>query len=84
MIGVTVKASDWLHHSLEVALGFVRILHIILVVRKCEMLFVFRFGICYLYTCFQLVTLTFACKYRGLLPPLDDGVLPEVVGRGDG
>jgi hypothetical protein len=42
VIGVTVMASDWLHHSLEVALGYVRILHIMLVVE--EMLNVIRFS----------------------------------------
>jgi hypothetical protein len=46
VIGVTVKASDWLHHSLEVALGYVRILHIMLVVE--EMLNVIRFSFWYL------------------------------------
>ncbi|MCI88885.1 hypothetical protein A2U01_0110173 [Trifolium medium] len=34
-----------------------------------------------MYTCFQLVTLmTLHC---GFLPPLDDGALPDVVGRED-
>ncbi|MCI71114.1 hypothetical protein A2U01_0092377 [Trifolium medium] len=31
-----------------------------------------------------MVTLTFACHIRGLLPPLDDGVLPDAAGREDG
>ncbi|MCI98013.1 hypothetical protein A2U01_0119316, partial [Trifolium medium] len=30
------------------------------------------------------VTLTFACIYRGLLPPLDDGEFPDAGGREDG
>ncbi|MCI97869.1 hypothetical protein A2U01_0119170 [Trifolium medium] len=30
-----------------------------------------------------MVTLTFACIYRGLFPPLDVGVLPDAVGRED-
>ncbi|MCI66664.1 hypothetical protein A2U01_0087922 [Trifolium medium] len=30
-----------------------------------------------------MVTLAFACIYRGLLPPLDDGALPEAVGHED-
>ncbi|MCI51262.1 hypothetical protein A2U01_0072506 [Trifolium medium] len=30
-----------------------------------------------------MVTLAFICHIRGLLPPLDDGVLPDAVGRED-
>ena len=46
MIGVTVMANDLVHHSLEVALGYVRIFHIMLVVE--EMLNVIRFSFWYL------------------------------------
>ncbi|MCI85111.1 hypothetical protein A2U01_0106390, partial [Trifolium medium] len=30
-----------------------------------------------------LVTLIFACHIRGLLPPLDEGTLPDAAGRED-
>ncbi|MCI83607.1 hypothetical protein A2U01_0104883, partial [Trifolium medium] len=33
---------------------------------------------------FQLVTLTFVCHIRGLLPPLDVGALPDAGGCEDG
>ncbi|MCI97685.1 hypothetical protein A2U01_0118986, partial [Trifolium medium] len=29
-------------------------------------------------------TLAFVCHIRGLLPPLDDGAVPNIVGRKDG
>ncbi|MCI97726.1 hypothetical protein A2U01_0119027 [Trifolium medium] len=31
-----------------------------------------------------MVTLAFVCYIRGLLPPLDDGVVPDAAGRADG
>ncbi|MCI98036.1 hypothetical protein A2U01_0119339 [Trifolium medium] len=30
-----------------------------------------------------MVTLTFACHIRGLIPPLDDGAAPDAAGRGN-
>ncbi|MCI57851.1 hypothetical protein A2U01_0079102, partial [Trifolium medium] len=45
--------------------------------------FAFCFGMCYLYACFQLVTLILHVRYCGLLPPLDDGAVPDAVGHED-
>ncbi|MCI61270.1 hypothetical protein A2U01_0082527 [Trifolium medium] len=31
-----------------------------------------------------MVTLAFVCHIRGLLPPVDDGAVPDAFGREDG
>ena len=90
MIGVTVMANDWLHHSLEVALGYVRILNIMLVVE--EMLNVTRFPVWYLLFVYSLAPVIYIYIYFVVTltiiherppPTLDDGLPSDTVGRED-